>query len=35
VCALRTDENLLLFETDMTAGHGGNVGHFDPIAEVP
>lgn len=32
--ALRTDENLLLFETDMTAGHGGKAGRFDAIAEV-
>ena len=29
--ALRTDENLLLLETDMRAGHGGKAGRFDKV----
>ncbi|HUQ02110.1 MAG TPA: S9 family peptidase [Kofleriaceae bacterium] len=31
--AHRTDENLLVLETDMTAGHGGKTGRFDEVGE--
>jgi oligopeptidase B len=31
--AHRTDENLLVMETDMTAGHGGKSGRFDEVGE--
>ncbi|MHA7944086.1 S9 family peptidase [Formosa sp. 3Alg 14/1] len=31
---LKTDENLLLFQTDMEAGHGGASGRFESLKEV-
>lgn len=31
---LKTDDNLLLFNTDMDAGHGGASGRFDALKEV-
>jgi oligopeptidase B len=31
--AARTDENLLLLETDMKAGHGGKSGRFEQVGE--
>lgn len=31
--ATKTDENLLLFETDLTAGHEGKSGRFDALRE--
>jgi oligopeptidase B len=31
--AARTDDNLLVMETDMRAGHGGKSGRFDRLAE--
>ncbi len=31
--ALRTDENLLVLETDMSAGHGGKSGRYDELGE--
>jgi oligopeptidase B len=31
--ATRTDKNLLLFETNMSAGHGGKTGRFDRAGE--
>ena len=32
--ATKTDDNLLLFETDMSAGHGGASGRFDRLREL-
>jgi oligopeptidase B len=31
--ATKTDDNLVLFETNMTAGHGGKTGRFDKVGE--
>jgi oligopeptidase B len=31
---LKTDHNLLLFKTNMGAGHGGASGRFDRLKEV-
>ena len=31
---MKTDENLLLFKTNMGAGHGGASGRFDRLKEV-
>ena len=30
---LKTDDNLLLFKTDMSAGHGGASGRFESLKE--
>ncbi len=32
--ALKTDDNLLLLKTNMTAGHAGSAGRFDKLEEV-
>jgi oligopeptidase B len=32
--ALKTDENVLLFKTEMTAGHRGKAGRFDSLRET-
>jgi oligopeptidase B len=31
---LKTDQNILLMQTDMTAGHGGASGRFEALKEV-
>ncbi|MEP2968121.1 prolyl oligopeptidase family serine peptidase, partial [Nonlabens ulvanivorans] len=31
---LKTDNNLLLFKTDMTSGHSGASGRYDALKEV-
>jgi oligopeptidase B len=30
---MKTDKNLLLFKTNMSAGHGGSSGRFQPLKD--